>query len=77
MPASGLPDHWFTFLEQIQQVPDRVMSFDQAMGFFKSVSEIFVLCHATSGTCTLHMCLASESKAGDGSDHPHRLNMVT
>ncbi|GFO12921.1 malignant fibrous histiocytoma-amplified sequence 1 [Plakobranchus ocellatus] len=37
VPASGLPDHWFTFLEQIQQVPDRVISFEQAMGYFKSV----------------------------------------
>ncbi|RUS83985.1 hypothetical protein EGW08_008246, partial [Elysia chlorotica] len=37
VPASGLPDHWFTFLEQIQQVPDRVMSFDQALSFFKNV----------------------------------------
>ena len=40
VPASGLPDHWFTFLEQIQQVPDRVISFERALGFFKSVSTV-------------------------------------
>ncbi|XP_012945729.1 malignant fibrous histiocytoma-amplified sequence 1 homolog [Aplysia californica] len=37
VPITALPDHWFSFLEQLQQVTARIISLDQAMEMFQTV----------------------------------------